>query len=145
VRTNSEQLTNGNRADGVRPDQDEVVIRVPALRRYVSAVRSLTMSLAVQCDLTVDEIEDVQMSIDEACALLLPHVVAVENWLDLTFQLADGHLQAKVRIATGELVEIDRASLSWTVLAALCDAVDVLSDGRSLTISMTKLRETVGP
>jgi len=136
---------NGNRPDQARPDQDEVIIRVPALRRYVSAVRSLTMSLAVQCDLTVDEIEDVQMSIDEACALLLPHVVPTQSWLDLTFRLADGHLRAQVCVATGEQVEIDRSSLSWTVLAALCDAVDVLSDGRSVTISMVKLRETVGP
>ena len=84
MRTGSHQLVNGSQ---LRPDQDEVTVRVPALRRYVSAVRSMTTALAAQCDLTVDEIEDVQMAIDEACALLLPHVERSRPWLEVTYHL----------------------------------------------------------
>jgi serine/threonine-protein kinase RsbW len=137
VRTGSDQLVNGTR---LRPDQDEVTVRVPALRRYVSAVRSLTTALAAQCDLTVDEIEDIQMSVDEACALLLPHVERSRPWLDVKFHLVGSRFTAQVEVATTEAVQLDRTSLSWTVLSALCDEADIIADGRSLAIEFTKLR-----
>jgi serine/threonine-protein kinase RsbW len=142
VQTNSDQLVNGNR---LRPDQDEVSIRVPALRRFVGPVRSLTTALAVQCDLTVDEIEDVQMSIDEACALLLPHVDQSRPWLDVRFYLVDARLVAEVEVATTAAVQLDRGSLPWTVLTALCDDVEVAMDGRTLSICFSKLREASRP
>jgi serine/threonine-protein kinase RsbW len=137
VRTDDDQLVNGRR---LRPDQDEVTVRVPALRRYVAALRSLTTALAVQCDLTLDDIEDVQMSIDESCALLLPHVDRSRPWLDITFHLVDASFVAQVQVATTTMVLIDRDSLAWTVLAALCDDVTVSMDGRSLLICFTKSR-----
>jgi serine/threonine-protein kinase RsbW len=137
VRTDDDQRLNGKR---LRPDQDEVTVRIPALRRYVAALRSLTTALAVQCDLTLDDIEDVQMSIDESCALVLPHVDRSRPWLDVTFHLVDASFVAQVEVATTTLVSIDRDSLSWTVLAALCDDVTVSMDGRSLTISFSKSR-----
>jgi serine/threonine-protein kinase RsbW len=140
VRIDGDQRVTSNR---LRPDQDEVTLRVPALRRYVAALRSLTTALAAQCDLTVDEIEDVQMSIDEACALLLPHVERSRPWLDVTFHLVEARFAARVEITTSEAVQLDRDNLSWTVLTALVDEADVLTDGRSLGISFAKVRGAV--
>lgn len=137
MRTGSHQLVNGSQ---LRPDQDEVTVRVPALRRYVSAVRSMTTALAAQCDLTVDEIEDVQMAIDEACALLLPHVERSRPWLEVTYHLVGSRFTAEVEVATAQPVQLDRTNLSWTVLTALCDEADITADGRSLAIEFTKLR-----
>jgi serine/threonine-protein kinase RsbW len=137
VRTDDEQLLNGKH---LRPDQDEISLRLPALRRYVAALRSLTTSLAVQCDLTVDDIEDVQMAIDECCALLLPHVDRSRPWLDIRFHLVDANFVAQVQVATAAAASIDRETLSWTVLDALCDELTVSMDGRSLAICFTKLR-----
>jgi serine/threonine-protein kinase RsbW len=124
----------------LRPDQDEVTLRVPALRRYVSSVRGFTTALAAQCELTVDEIEDVQMAIDEACALVLPHVERSQPWLNVRFHLVEGRFVAQVEVATAQAVQLDRGSLSWTVLEALCDEIEVLMDGRSVAICFTKLR-----
>jgi len=138
LQTELDHVVSGSRP---RPDQDHVTIRVPALRRYVSSVRSLTTSLAALCDLTVDEIEDVQMSIDEACALLLPHAERSRPWLDVTFHLVEGRFDAQVSVATAQAVDIDRDGLSWAVLAALSDELDVARDGRSLAVTFTKLRE----
>jgi serine/threonine-protein kinase RsbW len=140
VRIDGDQRVTSNR---LRPDQDEVTLRVPALRRYVAALRSLTTALAAQCDLTLDEIEDVQMSIDEACALLLPHVERSRPWLDVTFHLVEARFAARVEITTSEAVQLDRDNLSWTVLTALVDEADVLTDGRSLGISFAKVRGAV--
>jgi serine/threonine-protein kinase RsbW len=137
VQTELDHLVNG---DGLRPDEDEVTVRIPALRRFVSSVRGLTTALAVQCDLTVDEIEDVQMSVDEACALLLPHVARSTPWLDVRFRLVPARFAAEVEVTTAEPVDLDRDNLSWTVLNALCDDVDVIASGRSVAIRFTKRR-----
>src|ERR1700743_3335800 len=109
VHTDTEPLMSSTE---LRPDQDEVTVRVPALRRYVGGLRALATALAVQCDLTVDEIEDVQMSIDEACALLLPHADRSRPWLDVTFPLVGATFVARVEVATAEAVYLDRDSLS---------------------------------
>jgi serine/threonine-protein kinase RsbW len=141
VQIGGDERVTSNR---LRPDQDEVTVRVPALRRYVAALRSLTTALAAQCDLTVDEIEDVQMSIDEACALLLPHVERSRPWLEVTFHLVEARFAARVEITTSEAAPLDRDNLSWTVLTALVDEADVLEDGRSLGISFAKVRGALG-
>lgn len=139
VRTGDQRVTSNR----LRPDQDEVTLRVPALRRYVAALRSFTTALAAQCDLTVDEIEDVQMSIDEACALVLPHVERSRPWLDVTFHLVEGRFGAHVAIATSEAVYLDRQNLSWTVLTALVDEAEIVMDGRTLGITFAKVRGSV--
>jgi serine/threonine-protein kinase RsbW len=137
VQSVSDRLVNGAL---VRPDQDEVTITVPALRRYVSSLRQLTMALAAQCELTIDEIEDVQMSIDEACTLLLPHVDRARPQLDLTFHLVDGSFTAHVAVTTAEPASLDYSDLSWVVLTALCDDTKAVIDGRTLAIRFIKLR-----
>jgi serine/threonine-protein kinase RsbW len=141
VPTDGDARVTSNR---LRPDQDQVTLRVPALRRYVAALRSLTTALAAQCNLTVDEIEDVQMSIDEACALLLPHVERSRPWLDVTFHLVESRFAAQVEVATSEAVYLDRQNLSWTVLTALVDEAEIVMDGRSLGITFAKVRGAIG-
>jgi len=123
-----------------RSNQNEATVRVPANRRYVGALRALTTALAVQCDLTVDEIEDVQMSVNEACALVLPYVDPAQPWIDVRFRLSQGRFLASVCVATVVGATLDRDDLSWTVLEALSDDANVSADSRSLAITFTKLR-----
>ncbi len=127
-------------SDWNQTDLDEVTARVPANRRYVGALRALTTALAVQCDLTIDEIEDVQMSVNEACALVLPYVDPSQPWIDVRFRLTQGRFLASVDIATTTTVQLDRDHLSWTVLAALSDDAHVSTNGHALAITFTKLR-----
>ena len=49
---------------------------MPADVAYVSTLRLTAASLAARCDLTIDDIEDLRLAVDEACALLLPHAAA---------------------------------------------------------------------
>lgn len=123
-----------------RPDGDHVTIRVPAAGFYVATLRLTTASLAARCDLTVDDIEDLRLAVDEACALLLPHA-APNGTLDADFELARGQLTVRAGVMSTAGADIDRAGFAWTVLGALATAVHVSnSDGR-LAISVTKRRE----
>jgi serine/threonine-protein kinase RsbW len=123
-----------------RPDADVIEVRVPADVVYVSTLRLTAASLAARCDLTIDEIEDLRLAVDEACALLLPHA-RPGSTLDARFTLFAGRLAVDTSVQTTESADPDRTGFAWTVLGALASSVDVHNDGGRLTITVTKIRE----
>ncbi len=127
--------------DSPRPDGDQVEVRIPAAVVYVSTLRLTAASLAARCDLTIDDIEDLRLAVDEACALLLPHADP-DSTLDARFELAEGRLAVETSVQTHDAAEPDRNGFAWTVLGALATAVDVRKDDGRLIISVTKARET---
>jgi serine/threonine-protein kinase RsbW len=126
--------------DASRPDGDAVEVRIPADVVYVSTLRLTAASLAARCDLTIDDIEDLRLAVDEACALLLPHA-ADASTLDARFELHSGRLVVETTVATDESAEPDRSGFAWTVLGALASTVDVRNADGRLAIVVTKARE----
>src|SRR3954451_1321619 len=122
------------------PDGDAVEVRIPADVVYVSTLRLTAASLAARCDLTIDDIEDLRLAVDEACALLLPHA-AEKSTLDARFELHSGRLSFETSLATDEAAEPDRSGFAWTVLGALASSVDVRQTDGRLAIVVTKARE----
>jgi serine/threonine-protein kinase RsbW len=123
-----------------RPDGDVVQMSVPADVAYVSTLRLTAAGLAARCDLTIDEIEDLRLAVDEACSLLLPH--ADEGTaLQARFLLARGRLEVSARVTSAGGGELDRDGFAWTVLGALASSVDVASADGSVVITLTKRRE----
>ena len=53
-------------------DRDVVRLQLPAIGAYLSVLRTATAGLAARLDFTLEEIEDLRIAVDEACALLLP-------------------------------------------------------------------------
>ena len=142
----SESVVTGSddgRANG-RPGtiEDAVEIRLPADSAYLSVLRTATAGLAARLDFTLDEIEDLRIAVDEACAMLLPHAIESAQ-LSCRFVLDPGTLEVTVTIATtrGELPERD--TFSWTVLSALAGEVDTgLDPERRVWIRLRKRRST---
>lgn len=126
--------------DPADTDADIVEIRAPADVVYVSTLRLAAASLAARCDLTVDDIEDLRLAVDEACALLLPHATASAT-LDARFEVGAGQLRVHASVATSGSSEPDREGFAWTVLGALASSVEVHSEDGRLTISVVKRRE----
>jgi serine/threonine-protein kinase RsbW len=121
-------------------EHSSVELRVPADSAFVAVLRSVTAGLAARCDLTLDEIEDLRIAVDEACALLLP-LAAPAASLSADFTLATGELIVTVSVPTGESAELNRDGFGWTVLDALASAVETeAADGR-VSISLTKIRD----
>jgi serine/threonine-protein kinase RsbW len=123
-----------------RPDGDVVEVRIPADVVYVSTLRLTAASLAARCDLTIDDIEDLRLAVDEACALLLPHATDGSP-LEARFVLATGRLEVETAVQTGDGAEPDRSGFAWTVLGALASSVDVHKESGRLAILVTKTRE----
>ncbi|MBV9592584.1 MAG: anti-sigma regulatory factor [Actinobacteria bacterium] len=118
-----------------------VQLRVPAASAYVAIIRSVTAGLAARCDLTLDEIEDLRIAIDEACALLLPLAIP-GSALSADFDLEAGSLKVRTAVPARDGVEPNRDGFAWTVLDALATRVDIMAEDGQIAISLTKLRET---
>jgi serine/threonine-protein kinase RsbW len=125
-----------------RPDGDVVEVSVPADGAYVATLRLTAASLAARCDLTIDDIEDLRLAVDEACALLLPHAQAGST-MRASFQLAAGRLEVTTMVESPDAsaASPDRSGFAWSVLSALASEVEVNGDGGQLSITVTKRRE----
>jgi serine/threonine-protein kinase RsbW len=124
--------------------EDAVEIRLPADSAYLSVLRTATAGLAARLDFTLDEIEDLRIAVDEACAMLLPQALE-SSQLICRFTLTSETIEVTVTIPTtdGELPATN--TFSWTVLAALAGDVDAGSDDdRQVWIRLRKRRGAVG-
>ncbi len=141
----SESLpTLGARADGAEIE-DAVQIRLPADSAYLSVLRTATAGLAARLDFTLDEIEDLRIAVDEACAMLLPHAIVGAN-LTCRFHLDPDTLEVTVTIPTTDSALPERDTFSWTVLSALAGDVDTgFDEDRQVWIRLRKRRGIAGP
>src|ERR1700756_3945169 len=69
-----------------REAQDQVTVRMPAEGAYLSVLRTATAGLAARLDFTLDEIEDLRIAVDEACAMLLGQAIPGSS-LECSFAL----------------------------------------------------------
>jgi serine/threonine-protein kinase RsbW len=123
-----------------RERADEVSIRVPAESAYLSVLRTATAGLASRLDFTLDEIEDLRIAVDEACAVLL-HQAVPGSSLDCAFQLSDEAMTITVSVPCVSPRPPSRQTFAWTVLAALAGYADAyVGPGERLTIMMRKTR-----
>jgi serine/threonine-protein kinase RsbW len=118
--TDEPEVSTTARAAGV---DDVVELRLPADGAYLSVLRTATAGLAARLDFTLDEIEDLRIAVDEACAMLLPDAVEGAHLVCL-FEMSPGSLGITVRVPTrgGRLPR--RNTFAWTVLTALAGEVD---------------------
>ena len=121
---------------------DVVDITVPANGAYVATLRLTASSLAARCDLTVDDIDDLSLAVDEACALLLPHAVP-GSVLSARFTLDAGCITVASSVHAPDASEAspDRSGFAWSLLSALASEVAVDGAGEKLSITVTKRRE----
>ncbi|WP_077597737.1 ATP-binding protein [Olsenella urininfantis] len=111
--------------------QDKTVrLSIPAEASYARAVRMMAANLAVLCDMSVDDVEDVRMAAEEgfvfSCATM-PETCEVsfelvDDGIDMDFLLGDAHDD---EIEAGS-VDI---SLIELLLSAVCDDFDVTEEG----------------
>jgi serine/threonine-protein kinase RsbW len=117
----------------------DVELKLPASAAFVAILRSVTAGLAARCDLTLDEIEDLRLAVDEACALLLPHALP-GGALTARFALRPGKLDVTAGVPALAEAEPDREGFAWTVLCALAENVRVSARDDELVIALTKRR-----
>lgn len=131
-------------ADGSREARDQVTICLPADGAYLSVLRTATAGLAARLDFTLDEIEDLRIAVDEACAMLLGQAVPGTS-LECTFTLGRDQMTISVSVLSQDARPPASDTFAWTVLCALAGSVEArVGPGSRLTIVLQKSREPSG-
>jgi serine/threonine-protein kinase RsbW len=117
---------------------DDVELRVPADPAYLAVLRTATAGLATRLDLTLDEIDDLRIAVDEACSLLLNGRAHPNRILNATFTV--GPTSIVVRICGPAKSVPERSNFSWSVLAALAGDVVTGVDEDGAWIRLTHVR-----
>lgn len=120
--------------------KDEVDVRIPAEGAYLSVLRMVTAGLAARLEFTLDEIEDLKIAVDEACAMLLAQAVPGGD-IEVAFTVEQDALRVGVTVATLDGRAPSRETFSWTVLTALTGEVDAaVGTEDRVTITLRKRR-----
>lgn len=123
---------------------DVVTIKLPAAGAYLSVLRTATAGLAARLDFTLDEIEDLRIAVDEACAMLLTQALPGAD-LECTFTLEADSIRVGVSVLTIDGQQPSRDTFAWTVLSALAGEVDSAADvDNRVTITLLKRRSGPG-
>ena len=141
----SQPATAGRTTSGAQVGaeaHDQVTVKMPADGAYLSVLRTATAGLAARLDFTLDEIEDMRIAVDEACAMLLSQAIPGSN-LECAFELGQDEMTVSVsvrclapRVPAGD-------TFAWTVLSALAGSVDAqVGPGDVLTIVLRKCRDS---
>jgi serine/threonine-protein kinase RsbW len=115
----------------------DVELRLPADGAYVAILRTATAGLAARIDFTLDDIEDLRIAVDEACAIVLPQATP-GSALDCLFWLDPARITVTVSARCDSPREPSRDGFAWKVLAALATSVSAEAAPERLTISLTR-------
>lgn len=125
--------------------RDAVSVRLPAVSAYLSVLRTATAGLAARLDFTLDQIEDLRIAVDEACAMLLRQAVPGTD-LVAEFELTGAEMTIRVEVSTVGVTTPKRDDFAWMVLTALADEVDAISDSPDhMAIVLRKRRGVARP
>jgi serine/threonine-protein kinase RsbW len=127
---------------------DEVRLTMPATPDLLRVARLAAAGLAGQMGLSVDEIEDVRIAVDELCfALVRGH--GHDGTLTLTFRLGDDRLTiegagdfdpAAAAPAADLAAGPDLSELSALILGAVVDEHEITHDGVNPRFRLVKRR-----
>jgi serine/threonine-protein kinase RsbW len=127
----------------IRQD-DVVVLAVPAQGSYLAVLRTATAGLAARLQFTLDEIEDLRIAVDEACAMLLGlagRALAPETELACEFRVTEQSLSIEVAVPVDSGAELPSGqSFSWQVLTALAGEVTAENAGGRASIRLVRRR-----
>jgi serine/threonine-protein kinase RsbW len=139
-----EPVRDAGSAAGSGRVRDVVRLRLPAVGAYLSVLRSATAGLAARLDFTLEEIEDLRIAVDEACAILLSGA-APDADLECEFELLPDEIRVSVTVPTVDGEMPVRDSFAWTVLAALAGSVDSrVDEEKRVSIDLQKRRAGAG-
>lgn len=115
----------------------DVELRIPADSAFLAVLRTATAGLAARLDFTLDDIEDLRIAVDEACAMVLPQA-RQDSDLTCAFDLEATRLTVAVTAECDAPRAPDRKSFAWTVLSALTNEVRADVQGERLTIRLAR-------
>ena len=113
-------------------------LRLPADSAYLAVLRTATAGLAARIDFTLDDIEDLRIAVDEACAILLPQARPATD-LQCRFWLGQATMtRGRRRDVRRPPAARREQGFAWRVLSALTTFVNSEVDGDRLVLTLSR-------
>lgn len=115
--------------------QKTVTLSVPAEASFARSVRMMAANIAVVCNMSVDDVEDVRMAAEEAFVFAC---ATAPDTCDIQFQLGDDALTMVFSLGEGgdepDEETAESLDLAELLLSAVCDDYEVSPEGTSLRV-----------
>jgi serine/threonine-protein kinase RsbW len=123
-----------------------VVLAIPADRDQVVLVRSVAGHIAARLGLSVADLADLRLAVDEACGLFLlaEHFDAAGAILECRFEELPDALRVTVSAPVPPTLEPAVDGIGWFMLDALVDELGWRSTGSVGTVTLSKRRAVRG-
>jgi serine/threonine-protein kinase RsbW len=122
------------------PKPRTVVLAIPADREQVVLVRSVAGHIAARLGLSMAELADLRLAVDEACGLFLlsPGFGGAGEMIECRFEESPASLSVTVSAPAGPLVQPDVDDIGWLMLSALVDQLNWKSEHGEAQITLIK-------
>jgi serine/threonine-protein kinase RsbW len=123
------------------PTRDSaVVLGIPAERDQVVLVRSVASHVGARLGLSVAQITDLRLAVDEACGLFLLSPDFAGQLLECRFEQQPDALRITVSALVPPILAPDVDDIGWIMLASLVDEVswEILGEVGTVTL-LTRL------
>jgi serine/threonine-protein kinase RsbW len=110
-----------------------ITLTIPGDAAHLAVLRATVASVAARAHLTIDQVEDVRLAVEEAAStLLLGNPAAIETSMDITSR----PLEIGVAADTAEPVQLDEDGFSYTILSAMTDELAIERDSTRVVVTM---------
>ena len=109
-----------------------VIVTIPPDPALLHVLRQLTVGVAAKLRLTIDDVDDLKLAVDEAASAMLTRLPGSSAIL-LALDTDDGTMRATIssEVQAGEWpTPLLLESLPWKVITGLVDAATAERDGR---------------
>jgi serine/threonine-protein kinase RsbW len=112
-------------------------LRLPADSSFLAVLRTATSGLAARINFTLDDIEDLRIAVDEACALLIGQAREGAA-LECSFWLGEATMTVQVSAPCDDPVAPSQHGFAWTVLSALTTSLRADVEGDRLVVRLSR-------
>ena len=119
---------------------DHLRLTVPARDEFARTVRLTAAALASRMNMSIDDVEDVRIGVEEAY-LLAMRCVEPGDPVTLDFTVDDGELLLEVGPLPGDpavLLASPEAKYARFILEGVCDGFDLAEDGEACRVRLMK-------
>ena len=115
-----------------------VRIEIPARGEYLAVLRAAATGLAAGLEFTFEDIDDLRIAVDEACAQLLARHGGADR-LRVTYVVDASALRVEVAVEGDRLGgPLPKDTFAWQILRALTDELEERADGDGLCLAFSK-------
>ncbi|MDQ3765866.1 MAG: ATP-binding protein [Actinomycetota bacterium] len=125
---------------------DKVTLRIPAEPAYVQVIRLIAAGLASRLKLTLEDIDDLRIAVDELATYLVGRH-GREGTLEVHFVLHADRIEIQGRgdFPAGEKVRTDLTELSRMILETVADSASLEAIDGAPGFALTKKRPSGSP